>query len=274
MADTIFKPIFVIGMPRSGTSVFYRKLGSHPDLAWISKATRKFPTSPTLSRLIMPFRRDHSATEAPRVWSRFARPEDDVLSREDVTEEQARFYRQVARTQMKIFNKPRFLAKYPRNALRLSYLDEIFPDALFIHFIRDGRAVSRSVIDYRIRHGGIDKYWGIKPPRWKDLLDREPYEAVGLQWKMTIEYARQEAQALGPSRYMELTYETFCDQPADTLKRVGDFCELSWSEEFLTPLVADVKSQNFKWRDSFSHEQMQAINRVAGDLLTELQYEL
>ena len=56
MADPVHKPIFLVSLPRSGSWVFYRKLARHPELGWISKATRKWPTSVTVNRLLRPFR--------------------------------------------------------------------------------------------------------------------------------------------------------------------------------------------------------------------------
>ena len=65
-------PIFIIGAPRSGTSVLYEKLARHPDLAWISNITKKVPDSLLVTRLIGLFRDDHRPTEAKKIWRRYA----------------------------------------------------------------------------------------------------------------------------------------------------------------------------------------------------------
>ena len=38
-------PIFVVGMPRSGTTFFQRVVAGHPDLCTTTRATREFPAS-------------------------------------------------------------------------------------------------------------------------------------------------------------------------------------------------------------------------------------
>ena len=149
MTSEIYKPIFIVGMMRSGTSVFYRTICAHPELAYISQTTKKFPLSVVKSRLFKLVRRNPMPTEGHRIWRQFARSEDDALERRHVTPESKRYFQKLVTAQMRIHGKQRFVSKYPRNALRIPFLDEIFPDALFIHVIRDGRAVARSLLESR-----------------------------------------------------------------------------------------------------------------------------
>ena len=49
----IEKPIFIIGIGRSGSSIFYNMFSKHPDLAWMSKLCNKYPQKLTLNKLLM-----------------------------------------------------------------------------------------------------------------------------------------------------------------------------------------------------------------------------
>ena len=180
------EPIFIIGMPRSGSSAFYNTLACHPDLGWISQSTKKFPTSAPLSRLMTVFRPSPPPTEGHRIWRRFARAEDDVLGREHATPAARSYYTRLVAAHLAVQRKSRFLSKHPRNSLRMEFLDEIFPGSWFLHLIRDGRAVARSLLEMRERHGGHDRYWGIRPPGWRDLSRLEPVESVARQWQTVI----------------------------------------------------------------------------------------
>ena len=187
MHRTVKNPIFIVGAPRSGTGIFYRTMANHPDLAWISNITKKFPSSLFLTRIIMLFRDDHRPTEANNVWQKFTSGKDESLGRDDVTPAVRQFFHRIVRINLRLFNKPRFLNKCPGNSVRVEFLKEIFPDARFIHLIRDGRAASYSIMRSRLKHSGA--YWSVKPPGWQDLMQRPLVEACALQWKMVVEHA-------------------------------------------------------------------------------------
>jgi hypothetical protein len=74
-------PIFVLGAPRSGTSVLYKKMAQHPDLAFVSNLTKKYPESMLLTRLILLFRDDHRPTEASKIWRRYSSGDGSARSR-------------------------------------------------------------------------------------------------------------------------------------------------------------------------------------------------
>ncbi|MBW2281275.1 MAG: sulfotransferase [Deltaproteobacteria bacterium] len=263
-------PIFIIGAPRSGTSILYEKLARHPDLAWISNITKKVPDSLLVTRLIGLFRDDHRPTEAKKIWGRYADLNESKPGRKDATPRATRFLRRVVRNNLKLFHKPRFLSKDCGNSLRMEFLDEIFPDAIFIHIIRDGRAVAHSTL--RVRETK-DRFWGIRPPGWKDLVDRPAIEASAMQWEWTLEAVRNSAEGLPESRYMEVRYEDFVDDPEGVLRAIGDKCGLEWDAAFLKELVSDVSSQDFKWRERLSPEEVEMLHGLIGKSLADLGYE-
>ncbi len=265
-------PIFVVGCPRSGTSVFYEKLAQHPDLAWISRATKRAPSSPLLTRLLLLFRKDTRPTEAKKVWDRFGLGDDHALGREDATAQARRYFERVMRTHLAIFRKKRFLSKCPRNSLRIEYFDALFPDAIFIHTIRDGRAVVNSLMRCWTGNGG--KYWGAKPPGWRELLGRPLLEACALQWKLVTEHALKAAEKLPRERYVEVRYEDFTARPVEVLNAVAEKCGLVWDQQLLKSIVGDIQSRDYKWRQNFRPEDIARLNELAGDLLLRLGYQL
>ena len=272
MAVQIRAPMFIIGAPRSGTSLLYETLAQHPDVTCISKATKKAPSSVLLTRLLMLFRRDRRPTESRAVWSRFSRGRaDSTLGREDATPRARRYLHRVVRTHLTLFHKTRFLAKLLGNSFRIEFLDAIFPDALFIHIIRDGRAVAYSILRSMLKEGGV--YWGVKPPGWRELADLPLLDAAALQWKRTVEHARQSVQALPDERYIELRYEGFAAQPAETIIGLAAQCGLTWDRSDVEPLVSDVENRNFKWRQDLEPDQIERLHALIGGLLRQLGYE-
>lgn len=272
MTTEINAPIFIVGAPRSGTSILFRKLGRNPELAWISNITKKYESSKFISRAIMLFRSDHRPTEAKKVWKKYSRRDDGFRGREDVTPKVRRYIEKVVRINLEIFGKPRFLAKDPGNALRMDFIDEIFPDAIFIHIVRDARAVVESVVKVRRNHNGV--FWGSQSPGWRDLIELPLVEASALQWKRLVEVVLDSAKKLPEDRYMQLRYEDFAADPAQTLRAIGEKCSLKWDEALLKEITGDIRSQNFKWRENLKPDEIETVNAIAGDLLERFAYEI
>lgn len=270
MQRKIDRPIFIVGAPRSGTNIFYRTFAKHPDLAWISNITKKVPSSLWLTRLIMLFRDDHRPTEANNVWQKFTRGDDEALGSADVSSGARNYFKRVLQNNLRIFDKPRFVNKCPGNSVRINFLREIFPDAIFIHILRDGRAVAYSIMRSRLGHAGA--YWSVKPPGWPDLLKVPLVDACALQWKMTVEAILESAEKLPPERYMEVRYEEFVERPAEVFKQVGDRCGLVWQDNFLQTITAGIDNRNYKWQTEMQEADIQTLNRLLGKFLGQLGY--
>ena len=262
MNAEIYKPIFIIGSQRSGTSIFFRKMCQHPDLAYFTYTSKKFPRSVLLTRMISPFRHNHDPSEGSKIWGKFASGDDDSLDRSDVNPRARRYFSKAITTQLKVMKKPRFMSKHPRNSVRMTYFHEIFPDAVFIHIVRDGRAVSRSLLQFRLRKGGEDKYRGCRPPGWRRLLIMDPLESCCYQWKMVVQHVRREATKIPKDQYMEVEYQDFMTRPDDVLRNVAKMCDLTWDENHLKSIGNDLNNRDFKWKESFSKDQIERLNAI------------
>jgi hypothetical protein len=271
MSRPVDRPIFIVGAPRSGTNLFYRTFAKHPDLAWISNITKKFPSSLRITRLIMMFRDDHRPTEANNVWQKFTGDDDESLGCNDASAAARRYLHRVLRNNLQIFDKPRFVNKCPGNSVRIDFLKEIFPDAIFIHIIRDGRAVAYSIMRSRQGHSG--NYWSVKPTGWKDLLKLPLVDACALQWKMTVEAIMQSARNLPQDQYMEVRYEALVARPIDIFEQVAQKCDLQWPDDFLQTITAGMDDRNFKWRSDLPVADQNRLNELLGDFLKQLGYQ-
>ena len=271
MPKPVVCPIFIVGAPCSGTSIFYRTLAKHPDLAWISNITKKVPSSLWLTRLIMLFRDDHRPTEANNVWQKFAGNDDESLDRDDVTAAARKYLYTVLQNNLQLFNKSRFVNKCPGNSVRIEFLKEIFPDAIFLHIIRDGRAAAYSIMRSRLQHAGA--YWSVKPPGWQALLKLPLVDACALQWKMTVESILQSAKSLPRDQYMEVRYEEFVVRPAEIFEQVGQKCGLVWPGDLLPTITAGMDNRNFKWQKEMQASDKNTLNELLGNFLKQLNYE-
>jgi Sulfotransferase family len=197
-------PLFVVGSPRSGTSLLYYLLAAHPDLAYPDiglKRLRQSRTIRALGRLGLPVYRSAALhgiflprpgetpyerdlhglgldpclpQEGAFVWSDLA-ARAGLAVRELSPEAlrarprlgpaiRRRYADLLART-----GRPRFVDKSPTYTVILEALRELYPDAHVIHIIRDGRAVVNSVaygLKYRKRRDGArsTRTWWGPPP--------------------------------------------------------------------------------------------------------------
>lgn len=109
--------------------------------------------------------------------------------------------------------KNRAADKTPLNVLSIARLADTFPEARFIHIIRDGRDVAASLT--RMSFG--PNTFG---------------EAV-LRWKRLVQTGQRQGLALGASRYYEVRYEDLVERPERTLRDLCDFIDLRFEPEML-----------------------------------------
>jgi hypothetical protein len=168
--------------------------------------------------------------------------------------------------------KTRFADKTPRNVLHLGLLGSAFPDARFVHLVRDGRDVVPSML-------GLDYF-----------PDRFP-EAV-LYWADRVERGRHAGRRLGPDRYVEVRYEELVADAPAVLAGLCDFLSLPFDPAMLRyheradEVVAAVKETAHhqglwqpptigrrSWRESMPRRDVARFEALAGAALDDFGYE-
>jgi len=156
---------------------------------------------------------------------------------------------------------------------RIGFLNEIFEDAKFIHIVRDGRAVANSYVhinewQWRGWYGPYSwRYGPLSEPdqaAW-EASDRSFVVLAGLQWKIHTRAIEAARRTVDPERFLEVRYETFCEQPLETCRRVLEFGELPHSPAFERHVRGTSIRDTDRWRKDLSPEQQAMLN----DLLRE-----
>jgi hypothetical protein len=288
----IIKPIIVVGSGRCGSTVFHRLLAMHPQMMWLSGFCYRYPEKPALNRWAVsamgnPLLRSLFGGwirpgEYYRFWDThaygFSAPCRDLV-RSDVT---VRVKKQV-RTALEPMLTPkrnRLLVKitgWPR----IGFLSEIFEDAKFIHIVRDGRAVASSLLHVNFWRGWMG------PQGWRaGLLSSEDlalWEAsnrsfttlAGLEWRIQMRAIEAARRTLDPQLFFEVKYETFCEQPLETYRRVLEFAELPRSAEFEKHVkAASIKSTSNRWRDDLTPGQQAQLDHLLREDLQRYGYDV
>jgi hypothetical protein len=285
------RPIFIIGTGRSGTSVMFRFLSPHPGVGWVHKdREERFSNAwgvRVLDRLLHTAGRSvkrrtvrEPVGEAYWFWDKytlgFSRPCRD-LEAADVYPLLAERIREGVMQQLRPLNRSRFLTKYTGWS-RIAFINAVFPDALFLHVVRDGRAVAWSLMKMPWWQGwGGPCQW-----RWGELSeqDRALWEAsgksffvlAGLQWKICLESVRRHAGPVA-GRIHEIRYEAFVRNPEKEVTRALDFAGLDRDPKYLSGLGREeVIDANKKWVREVPIEQRKQFESLLGDALETYGY--
>ncbi len=165
---------------------------------------------------------------------------------------------------------------------RLGYLNEIFGDAKFIHLVRDGRAVAARCCTSTSGAAGMGPRAGGRAcclPRIKPLWeasDRSFVALAGLEWRIQLRAMEAARRALpDPTRFLEIKYETFCDQPLETCRQVLDFSELAGSPAFERHVAATpIKNASHRWRDGLTVAQQHLLDDILHEDLVRYGYDV
>jgi omega-hydroxy-beta-dihydromenaquinone-9 sulfotransferase len=273
------KPILIIGAPGSGTNLLYQSLCCHRDLAYINNNMLRagiyrhgrFVGNRRKSLFILQnlIHRDPDSNlphEADILWEKYFRDYYSYMTENDYTEEMAAYFRKKVLQVQNLWGRSRFANKNLQNSFRVRLLNSIFPDAKFIHIIRDGRAVAFSILNKK-EFGAISP---ILLVGFKDILgdkyqsDRSKLYNYGLAWAQYVRKAR-EAGAIAQGRYYEVRYENLVREPYKELRKIVDFCELDWYSEF-EEKIPPTQDMNEKWRQKASKEQRTDLEESTFDL--------
>lgn len=169
--------------------------------------------------------------------------------------------------------KVRWGDKTPIYVLSIPLLSTLFPDARFVHVIRDGRDVALS---YLAVPWGPSSVW-----------------AAARKWRRDVSTGRRYGEALPADRYHEVRYTDIVEDPERSLREICGFANLPFDGAMLdyhhdaeeriqsrperTKYHASVTKPPVgglrDWRVQMSERDVQAFEAVAGDLLEELGFE-
>lgn len=258
-ASRIKEPCFLIGCPRSGTSLIEKLLGTHPSVfAYPSEALDLWHPQ------AFPWRKAAREADFPPLWA------DPVKFTAYSRSHRGQRYGQIIRSSfgacVVLAGGRRLVHKTTMIGLMLPDVLELFPDASFVHIVRDGRAVAlswakrqREEIDrspeiFRLRNRADDLH---------SLLCQ-----CGGAWSTIVDRIDQDLMAMAPdpNRWMELRYEQFCAAPADTLAELSEFLHLP-AGRFDGSLVDSVQSQNDKFVEELSDRDSRELHRHTHETL-------
>jgi hypothetical protein len=242
--------IFNFGAQRSGTFWLQRIVTAHPAISSIPSETSLFShgIAPLLERF------HHGARSSPQVGAIYIERDRLIDALRDLCDSAFAPYLDAG---------AEFLAE--RTAVHVRHVGliaEVYPDARFIHIIRDGRDVVRSHTSQSWGHGSIS--------------------AAAEEWRASILAARD--AGLPSDRYREIRYETLMAEPKQVIADLYSWLDLPTTDEVLEHALSEARvPKNVdlhghpgvaagKWQGAFSAKDLAEFERVAGVVRSELGY--
>jgi hypothetical protein len=259
------RPVIVVAAPRSGSTLLFETLRRHPAVWSLGDESHaEIENVPGLSPRDRGFESNalSAADASPDVKAEllrnFGMQLRDARGRRWLTLDQAR-------------GEPvRLLEKTPKNALRIPFLDALFPDALFLFLHRDPAANLGSMLDawqsgrfvtYADLPGWDGPPWSLLlPPDWRRLNGLPLAEVAAHQWRSANQAIIEDLSRLPRDRWRSLEYSTLIADPAVTVARAAAFMGLPEAPALQAELAAGLPLSRYtlsapsrdKWK---RHEQ-------------------
>lgn len=288
MTRVIDEPIFVVGSPRSGTTMLRLMLTCHPQVVvppecgfavwyadrystWTAADVPRFADDVAAARKFDTWGLTRGEVEG---WLR----EHPVTTYADACAEVYFLYAAKAgRTVQRWGDKNNFHVR------RVDDLRDLWPRARFVHLVRDGRDVACSYLEVAATD---------HPSAYRPILPTEPDE-IATVWSTDVEQALAALERAAPERVVQLRYEDLVQEPEATLRTVCAGLGLAWSADMLgfhvsnrlgqlePPAMLSWKQRTLepasarsvgRHRHDLSRAQRDAFERVAGTTLGRLGY--
>ncbi|NJM19760.1 MAG: sulfotransferase [Richelia sp. RM2_1_2] len=243
--------IFVVGPPRSGTTLMVSMLKAHSHLAGIDGETCFF------------FRRNFTDIKYPEIDDQTMKKL--IASATDMVD----LFDMIASEVVTAQNASRFVEKTPEHALRLNFLLERFPKAKIVFMIRDGRDGYLSALrNPKVKVNTVSLYGEI--------------------WKLSV---RAYLKATQQERVKLIRYEELCSNPEIVMTEVMSFLDESlqitqlasnsYSKTKMRSVIGHqrlnekISNQTVgQWREKMSNQDVEIFNTIAGEELQKMGYSL
>jgi hypothetical protein len=245
MQEQINKPIFVVGSPRSGTSILTWCLGQHPNIFPVNESTGIGELALALAvcyQTKMGLHPDSLWTamnvQQEEFFAAFGQTINEIILRHKVDLERRRWEEAVGPNvghatfvteQSTRVQKARWVDGTPLYSFHICGLRKLFPDAQFIHIVRDITSVVRSMLNFH-RLAGVSLA----------ANEQEAYD----YWFRTVSACLLAEQAYGPAVVFRLQYSELVNQSETSLRALLNFLGEPYAAKCLTPLRERINSSN------------------------------
>jgi hypothetical protein len=286
--------VFMVGTGRCGSTLLHEVLARHPAVGFMSNVEdkRRSPgggryNSTVYDRVPQALTRKGRLRFAPsegyRALSEQVSPMVVDPCRDlhaaDATPWMAARFRAFFTERAAAQGLPVFLHKFT-GWPRAGFIDAVFPEARFVHVVRDGRAVANSLLQmpWWGGYGGPERWgYGPLPAAYQQMWDEHGRSfpvLAGLCWRMLMDAHDAARAALPADRWLQVRYEDVIADPAAGFGAILDFLgvppDRRFSERLARQRFSDARSDAF--RRDLDPESLRRLEKVLAEPLERYGY--
>lgn len=284
--STLTNPyVFLVGSPRSGTTMLKRMVSAHP-LITICRETHWIPryferckgvdshglVDPTIVERLFEHKRFSQMKISEEALGEIVASNSKLTYAQLVS---AIFDRYAQRKK-----KPLAGDKTPNYVRRLDTLWNLWPQARVLHIIRDGRNVWLSMCNWRMLHRAAGAF-----STWQ----QSPVITTALWWKAMVGTGSEIGRQQQDKPYAEISYEFLVDNPEQGCHRIAAFLDVEYDDAMPNFYKGKTQRQDGasanaawlppttglrNWKTEMSREEVQLFEASAGDLLQRFGYDV
>lgn len=225
------QPVFIIGAPRTGSTLLYQLLLNRFDFSYITNIASLFYSCPFTVTLLFgkyfgKYSKENYASKYGYINGLMAPSEAgpliDYWFGKDMTSinisQKHISHVKNSITAMSAFMGGPFLLKSLKLSLKINELEKIFPNSVFIHIKRKPVFVAQSLIlTRRALYNDEAQWWSYPLPNQTKLTELAPFQQAAYQIKTIWDYIETERKKLTTSAFLEIQYEDICNHPESIL---------------------------------------------------------
>lgn len=234
------KAIFIVGPPRSGTTLLYEAMVTRFQFSYFSNIAHRLHKTPAAatqlgSRAVRNWRGEFqsdyghiagwgSPNEGGWIWKRWI-PEEHSLNESHAVNRDIETMRATVGAVANILEAP-FLNKNVMHSVHMRLLDAVYPGCLFIECCRDAAATARSIVKARFDEFGEEgahQWLSVRPDGWEDFELETPAVQAMAQVMLTHRAIHADAERVGPGRLHSVSYEALCESPETIMSSIRGF---------------------------------------------------
>lgn len=261
-----YEPIFIVGAPRSGSTLFFQMLVNNYKVSYISNIMSLFPKFMIgINKLFSFIKKDNKLKESDygfvpglqepseagaifRFWL------DSSLSDDKIKSIRGTFF------ELSKMNKSPLVSKNLYNSLRIHKILKVFPGAKFIIINRDILYNAQSLYQSRIKNYNDDTKWfSVKPNGYEETMKKTPYYQVLWQVDRINENILESLSGVDDKNKFFVKYEEFCEKSSQVLIEMSNQFNLEFIDKSDGMKDNNVTARN---KISISKDKWEKLNKI------------